>query len=163
MHYSADVPDREIFSVRFGLRAPEYFGFQTVFPVAARRPAPSTSGGSPDVLWQQQIIGVLYFDETTFIIADTWFDGLRVYRPGERVTVRWFRQPLHPSLDVDTGGNLPFFCPACRTGDTIGVSVAPLVDSHAGPRRLARLVRGHPARDDHGDHPASGSTAGRHC
>ena len=135
VHYYADVPDREINSVRFGLRAPDYFGFQSVLPVAAPSTRTEYVGGSPDVLWTQQITGVLYFDETSFIIADNWYDGLRSYRPGERVTVHWFRQPLHPSLDVDTGGDLPFLCPACRTGDTLGISVVPLSDStpgHAG-------------------------------
>jgi hypothetical protein len=150
VHYSADVPDREIFSVRFGLRAPDYFGAQQLLPVAAPSTRTEYVGGSPDVLWTQQLIGVLYFDETTFILADNWFDGLRVYRPGQQATVRWSRQPLHPSLDVDTGANLFFGCPACRTGDTIGVWVVPLADTTPG--HLGVL-------DSYGDTPIGTITA----
>jgi hypothetical protein len=133
-HYSSDVPGRQILTVRFGVRAPDYSSFQALWPVTAPSTRTEYVGGSPDVLWQQSLTGVEVFEEDTFVIADIWFDGPRSYRPGQRDTVFWARQPLHPSLDTDTavGANPFYFCPACRTGDVLGIGVVPLADTEPG-------------------------------
>ncbi len=132
VRYYSDVPDRPTVSLRFGFLPSDFFASAIGLPVTEPSTRTEYVGGSPDVAWSQQLIGFFYFDESTFIDADLWFDGARRYQPGERATVRWERQPLHPSLDRDTGANPFFACPACRSGNTLGVSVVPLADSDPG-------------------------------
>lgn len=151
-HYSSDVPGRTINTIRFGSRAPDYSSFQAEWPVAAPSTRTEYVGGSRDVLWQQVLTGVEAFGEDFFIVADIWFDGPRTYRPGQADTVFWARQPLHPSLDTDTApGVNPFYsCPACRTGNVLGISLVPLADTEPGHVGLL---------DQYGDTPIGTITA----
>ena len=133
-HYSSDVPGRTLNSVRFGSRAPDFSSVQLEWPVAAPGTRTEYVGGSPDVLWQQVLTGVEAFGQDFFVVADIWVDGPRTYRPGQRDTVFWARQPVHPSLDTDTdpGANPFYSCPACRADDVLGISLVPLADTEPG-------------------------------
>lgn len=132
VHYYSDVPDRPTYSFRFGFLPSDFFVSAVGSPVTEPSVRTEYVGGSPEVLWNQQLIGFSYFDETTFLDGDFWIDGNRRYEPGQHLTVRWERQPLHPSLNRDTGADPFFVCPACRSGDSLGVSVVPLADSDPG-------------------------------
>lgn len=132
VHYYSDVPDRPTLSFRFGILPSDFFISAIGAPVVEPSTRVEYVGGSPEVVWSQQLIGFSFFDETTFLDGDFWVDGNRHYEPGQQATVRWERQPLHPSLDRDTGADSFFFCPACRVGDSLGVAVVPLADSDPG-------------------------------
>jgi hypothetical protein len=132
-HYYSDVP-RQSWTARWGLR-PGELAFATLYPIRVPRARTEYLAGSANILWLQSHTGVLESGDDYFIVADDWYDGSRRYRPGEKVTVRWARGPVHPSLAYDTGLDPYFGCPACRTGDAIGFFVTPLADTvpgHAG-------------------------------
>lgn len=132
VHYYSDVPNRPTVSFRFGILPSDFFISAIGTPVTAPSTRTEYVGGSPQVNWTQQLFGFTYSDDTTFLLGDIWVDGNRHYEPGQQATVRWERQPLHPPLDRDTGADPFFFCPACRSGDSLGVSVVPLADSDPG-------------------------------
>jgi hypothetical protein len=137
--------DRTIANTRLGTLPGDWVAFGVGLPVTVPRTRPEYVGGDPRVTWTQLLDGVQYFGEDIFLLADRWLDGGRRYAPGETVTVRWQRPPLHPSLTRTTGEEwLGYFCPACRSGDELVISVNPLADTD--PTHVGFL-------DDYGDTP----------
>jgi hypothetical protein len=133
VHYSSDVPGRQILSERFGFRGSDFFATAIDSPVVAPGTRTEYVGGSPDVVWQQQLVGVAIFDPDNFVIADLWSDATRSYQPGQRSTVTWARQPLHPSLPRnDALSPFPPVCAECRVGNELSVSVVSLADTDPG-------------------------------
>ena len=129
--YYSDVP-QELYSTRPGFRSQDTFVFSTLFPIQAPTTRTEYVGGSQDVIWGQNFSGFVYFSDTEFIIADSWFESYQRLPAGLRRTVEWKRAPLHTSLDHDSGSGFGFFCPACRAGNTLGIYVTPLEDSVRG-------------------------------
>ena len=143
--------DRTIFSTRFSTLPGDFAAFGVGLPVDVPRTRPEYVGGDRRVNWTQAIDGVVYVDETIFLIADRWLDGGRRYAPGQTVTVRWQKPPLHPTLTRTTGEEwLGYVCPACRVGDELVLALNPLGDTD--PTHVGFL-------DDYGDTPLGPITA----
>jgi Subtilase family len=69
----------------------------------------------PDLAWLQQVI--LYEQEFLGFTSDR----IRTYQAGEHSTSDWAAQPMAPGLDEETVVGQA--CPACRTGDTLNLTL----------------------------------------
>jgi hypothetical protein len=109
----------------------------TLRPVSG--PRTEYLGVAPDVIWWGAYIGFLKIDfsdkeNPIFIRAGELGDAFRRYQAGTRLTIDWAKPALRPSLDYDTGldPDFAYLCPACRKGDSIGISVVPVADTVPG-------------------------------
>ncbi|MET9581828.1 S8 family serine peptidase [Streptomyces sp. NPDC006539] len=78
-----------------------------------------------DTLWKH-VVHHNVIDVPDFPLAAGMHDDTRTYRPGQRVTERWFGAVVRPS--IPRGGHLP----SVRNGDTLSVYVPEFNDSGAG-------------------------------
>ncbi len=75
---------------------------------------------------------------TQFTWSGPWYqidDGLRLLAPASTSTVEWGRGPIVPAVPYDTGGWDVWggwYCPACRTGTSMLVALAPATDTTPG-------------------------------
>ena len=83
----------------------------------------------PDARWLQVVV------ENDQEFAGFSTDSWRALAPGQRVVADWTAQPQPPGIEQQ-GADVAQSCPACRSGDTLGVLFFPYVDP-AGNRTTA--------------------------
>jgi hypothetical protein len=125
----------------------EEIQYRQYYPVAEPRARTEYVTGNLGLIYQSYLEPSGHGDPAT----ELWASGYHAYKAGQHATVDWRRGPLVPGLPSDSGDGTGsdnvshYHCPACREGDTLSLSLAPLTD-------------GEP---DHGGAPAPGTATSR--
>jgi hypothetical protein len=114
-HFHSPVPGRAEYEAREGAQpwqAAQVFAANEVV-------APDTRTehvlATPGMSWLQQVV----LDEADFLGMAS--DILRTYEPGEQLSSDWAAQPVAPGVEQET--EAPQACPACRSGDTLNLTL----------------------------------------
>ncbi|MFD3454353.1 S8 family peptidase [Streptomyces sp. NPDC058691] len=103
-------------------------------PVGRQRVEYVTAG---DTLWNHTVHHNLVMNRD-FELQAGMRDAPHTYRPGQRVTERWFAAPVRPSIPHGVGG----WPASVRNGDTLSFYVPEFADSAAGHWSYAEVVSG---------------------
>jgi hypothetical protein len=113
--YHSAVPGRAEFEARQGAmpwQAVSVFAASDLVAPLSRTEYVLTQ---PDLAWLQLV--ALDWQDSLGIIED----ALRTYQPGEHTTADWAAQPMAPGIMQQPDAVQD--CPACRSGDTLGVEL----------------------------------------